>query len=214
MTGGHAADGRATGGCCDANPNQKPHSHDTSRIAWAKLMARVGEEFPLQCPGCGGDIRLIAFITEPGPIRKSSPILANRSNRRPSLPRIARSMALPQRSSGRCATREPREELPGRTERVSRNAPHLLRWRFSRVCADRGPVGRSRGFDASRLTPVRGCGCRSRAARRATLERLPGRRGLSQSRPSRWAGLGRARRAEVRAVRREPRESSGSAPAP
>ena len=33
-------------------------------------MARVGEEFPLECPGCGGDIRLIAFITEPGPIRK------------------------------------------------------------------------------------------------------------------------------------------------
>lgn len=39
----------------------KPSSHDTSRIAWAKLMARVGEEFPLECPGCGGDIRLIAF---------------------------------------------------------------------------------------------------------------------------------------------------------
>ncbi|MFM8497355.1 MAG: hypothetical protein ACKOEM_17805, partial [Planctomycetia bacterium] len=34
------------------------------------LMARVGEEFPLECPNCGGDIRLIAFITEPGPIRK------------------------------------------------------------------------------------------------------------------------------------------------
>ena len=33
----------------------------------AKLMARVGEEFPFACPGCGGDIRLIAFITEPGP---------------------------------------------------------------------------------------------------------------------------------------------------
>ena len=47
-----------------------PPSHDTSRIAWAKLMARVGEEFPLECPGCGGDIRLIAFITDPGPIRK------------------------------------------------------------------------------------------------------------------------------------------------
>jgi len=29
-----------------------------------------GEEFPLECPACGGDIRLIAFITEPGPIRK------------------------------------------------------------------------------------------------------------------------------------------------
>ena len=24
----------------------------------AKLMARVGEDFPLECPGCGGDIRL------------------------------------------------------------------------------------------------------------------------------------------------------------
>jgi len=36
----------------------------------AKLMARVGEEFPFACPGCGGDIRLIAFITDPGPIRK------------------------------------------------------------------------------------------------------------------------------------------------
>jgi len=33
-------------------------------------MARVGEEFPFACPGCGGDIRLIAFITDPGPIRK------------------------------------------------------------------------------------------------------------------------------------------------
>ena len=33
-------------------------------------MARVGEEFPLECPSCGGDIRLIAFTTEPGPIRK------------------------------------------------------------------------------------------------------------------------------------------------
>ena len=70
VTGGHSAGGRATGGCCDANPHQKPRSHDTSRIAWAKLMARVGEEFPLQCPSCGGDIRLIAFITEPGAIRK------------------------------------------------------------------------------------------------------------------------------------------------
>ena len=68
VPGGHGGDGHATEGCCDAH--QKLRSHDTSRIAWAKLMARVGEEFPLECPGCGGDIRLIAFITEPGPIRK------------------------------------------------------------------------------------------------------------------------------------------------
>ena len=70
-TGRHGGDGHDTEGCCDAtHATQKPRSHDTSRIAWAKLMARVGEEFPLECPACGGDIRLIAFITEPGAIRK------------------------------------------------------------------------------------------------------------------------------------------------
>jgi hypothetical protein len=52
---GHAAGGDATGDCCGSC--DKPPSHDTSRIAWAKLMARVGEEFPLECPGCGGDIQ-------------------------------------------------------------------------------------------------------------------------------------------------------------
>ena len=35
-----------------------------------KLMSRVGEEFPLECSNCGGDIRPTAFITEPGAIRK------------------------------------------------------------------------------------------------------------------------------------------------
>ena len=48
VAGGHAGDGHATGGCCDTQA--RPRSHDTSRIAWAKLMARVGEEFPLECP--------------------------------------------------------------------------------------------------------------------------------------------------------------------
>jgi hypothetical protein len=33
-------------------------------------MARVGEEFPLECPNCNADIRLIAFISKPGAIRK------------------------------------------------------------------------------------------------------------------------------------------------
>ncbi len=56
VTGGHGNDCQGTGGCCNAN--HKPRSHDTSRIAWAKLMARVGEEFPRACPTCGGDIQL------------------------------------------------------------------------------------------------------------------------------------------------------------
>ena len=55
MTGGHGGDSHGSEGYCNAK--QQPRSHDTSRIAWAKLMARVGEEVPLECPACGGDIR-------------------------------------------------------------------------------------------------------------------------------------------------------------
>jgi hypothetical protein len=87
-TGGHAGNARVTEGCCDTHA--KPRSHDTSRIAWAKLMARVGEEFPLECPACGGDIRLIALHPSRGRSGRSSPTWANRSNRRRCRPRAAR----------------------------------------------------------------------------------------------------------------------------
>jgi hypothetical protein len=73
--------------CCAAGASP---SHDTSRIAWAKLMARVGEEFPLECPGCGGDIRLIALHPSRGRSGRSSRIWANRSSLRQSLPPVAR----------------------------------------------------------------------------------------------------------------------------
>ena len=57
------------------------------------------------------------------------------------------------------------------------------------------PGSPARGLDASRPAPLRGVGCRSRAARRATLERLPGRHGPARILPSRSAGHGRQRRA-------------------
>jgi hypothetical protein len=68
VVGGHAAGGGAADDCCDSC--DKPRSHDTSRIAGAELMARARKAFPMQCPGCGGDIRLITFNTKPGPIPK------------------------------------------------------------------------------------------------------------------------------------------------
>jgi hypothetical protein len=51
----------AGSGCCGSAGaiDEKPCHHDASQIARAKLLARVGEEFPA-CPNCGGDIRLIA----------------------------------------------------------------------------------------------------------------------------------------------------------
>ena len=61
---------RAAAELDDQHSSNKPCSRDTSRIAWAKLMARVGEKFPLERSGYGGEIRLIAFITEPGPMRR------------------------------------------------------------------------------------------------------------------------------------------------
>ncbi len=37
---------------------------------WAVLIARIYEVFPLLCPNCGGQMRLIAFITEGMQIKK------------------------------------------------------------------------------------------------------------------------------------------------
>jgi hypothetical protein len=45
----------------------------------------AGEEFPLQCPACGGDIRLISFITEPGPIRKNRDVFQGRIDELPAI---------------------------------------------------------------------------------------------------------------------------------
>jgi hypothetical protein len=56
-------------GACPTGAADERRSHDTSRLAWGKLLARIAEVFPLVCPACGGDIRLISFITDPTPIR-------------------------------------------------------------------------------------------------------------------------------------------------
>jgi hypothetical protein len=37
---------------------------------WAMLLARIYEINPLVCPRCGGEMRIIAFVTEQDPIRR------------------------------------------------------------------------------------------------------------------------------------------------
>jgi hypothetical protein len=47
---------------------QTPRNVD-ARSRWARLLARIHEVFPLQCPDCGAPMRILAFLTEPGPVQ-------------------------------------------------------------------------------------------------------------------------------------------------
>ena len=40
-----------------------------ARYAWALLLARIYEVFPLRCTHCGAEMRIIAFITDPSTVR-------------------------------------------------------------------------------------------------------------------------------------------------
>ena len=53
-----------------AQPEPVPPKHSPSHYLWAVLIARVYEVFPLLCPMCGGQMRLIAFITNGAEVRK------------------------------------------------------------------------------------------------------------------------------------------------
>ena len=42
----------------------EPLHRKAARYVWALLLARIYEVLPLLCPRCGGEMRIIAFITE------------------------------------------------------------------------------------------------------------------------------------------------------
>jgi hypothetical protein len=46
-------------------PAAEPAHRRAARYAWAVLLARIYEVFPLVCPLCGAEMRVIAFITDP-----------------------------------------------------------------------------------------------------------------------------------------------------
>jgi hypothetical protein len=48
---------------------EEPIHRHAARYAWALLLARIYEVFPLLCPNCGGEMRIIAFITEAPAVR-------------------------------------------------------------------------------------------------------------------------------------------------
>ncbi|MCE7939927.1 MAG: IS91 family transposase [Chloroflexi bacterium CFX6] len=50
-------------------PTVEPAYRRAARYAWAMLLARIYEVFPLVCSRCGAEMRIIAFITDPSTIR-------------------------------------------------------------------------------------------------------------------------------------------------
>ena len=62
---GEGAPGVAPLGHASALPPESvPLKWSKAHYLWAVLIARIYEVFPLLCPLCGGQMRLIAFITE------------------------------------------------------------------------------------------------------------------------------------------------------
>jgi hypothetical protein len=41
---------------------------NAARSRWARLLARIYEVFPLRCPDCGSEMRILAFLTDPGAV--------------------------------------------------------------------------------------------------------------------------------------------------
>ncbi len=60
--------GRSSEGTEEAPGEAKAILRRASRYAWAQLLARIDEVFPLVCPRCGGGMRIIAFITDAGAV--------------------------------------------------------------------------------------------------------------------------------------------------
>ena len=72
-----AATGEGAPGVGNARPTQAEPAQPVpvppkrpAHYLWAVLIARIYEVFPLLCPKCGGQMRLIAFITEGVQIRR------------------------------------------------------------------------------------------------------------------------------------------------
>jgi len=65
-----------------------PGTHN-ARYHWAILLARLFSAFPLLCPQCGAELRLIAFVTRrPPPVSLGVPS-------RPQIARLSRNLTCP-----------------------------------------------------------------------------------------------------------------------
>ena len=50
-------------------PPAPPAPRRDTHYAWAQLLARIYEVFPLRCPLCATEMRIVGFITDPSTVR-------------------------------------------------------------------------------------------------------------------------------------------------
>ena len=73
-----------------------PPERAALRRRWANLIRPVYEVDPLVCPRCGGEMRVIGFITEPAVIKRILDHLRKRDRvSRPPPPRVLHPMGSP-----------------------------------------------------------------------------------------------------------------------
>jgi hypothetical protein len=46
-------------------PDPPTPTRSAVRARWVRLLARIDEVFPLRCPDCGAERRILAFLTDP-----------------------------------------------------------------------------------------------------------------------------------------------------
>ena len=53
-----------------SRPNGRGSPSSPARYRWATLLARIYEVLPLRCPACGGEMKVLAFITDALTVRR------------------------------------------------------------------------------------------------------------------------------------------------
>jgi hypothetical protein len=67
---GDGVPGFSPGNAVPSKTEPAPPKRSQAHYLWAVLIARIYEVFPLLCPLCGGQMRIIAFITHSADIRQ------------------------------------------------------------------------------------------------------------------------------------------------
>ena len=70
ITGGGAPAVAPLGNTVLPTPEPARPTRPSAHYLWAVLIARIYEVFPLMCPNCGGQMRIIAFIAHSADIRQ------------------------------------------------------------------------------------------------------------------------------------------------